>query len=232
MPLLNFNFSQKSGKRMTSQTDPETPRNKDLKYDREKRTRTFQNSWIDKIPWVAFDEKAQEMSCKYCRKFPHLSDRKDALTRGTKNLRIDGLKLHDKHQEHLLCVKHWFKELDDPQAAAGPSQAFADTPIGQSLLKLDESQRKRLESLFNAAYGVVKAGKPFSDYELICEIQVLSCKLELGKSLTGLGLKKFKKPWAWECPNFFSTLTWRLSSVSFSHFTLLLRNHWTNWNQA
>jgi hypothetical protein len=41
-------------------TDPETPRNKDLKYDREKRTRTFQNSWIDKFPWV-FDENAQEM---------------------------------------------------------------------------------------------------------------------------------------------------------------------------
>ena len=87
------------------------------------------------------------MYCKYCRTFPHLSDRKDALTRGTKNLRNDGLKLHDKHQEHLLCVKHWFKEL--PQAAAGHSQAFADTLIGQSLLKLDESQRKRLESLFN-----------------------------------------------------------------------------------
>jgi hypothetical protein len=34
------------------------------------------------------------------------------LTRGTKNLCIDGLKLHDKHQEHLLCVKHWFKELE------------------------------------------------------------------------------------------------------------------------
>jgi hypothetical protein len=71
----------------------------------------------------------------------------------------------------VRCVKHWFKELDDPQAA-GPSQAVADTPIGQSLLKLEESQRKRLESLFNTAYGVVKAGKPFSDYELICEIQV------------------------------------------------------------
>ena len=118
-------------------TDPETPRNKDLKYDREKRTIIFQNSWIDKFPWVVFDENAQEMYCKYRRKFPHLSDRKDALTQGTKNLCIDGLKLHDKHQEHLLCVKHWFKELGDPQAA-----------------------------LFNTAYGVVKAGKPFSDYEL------------------------------------------------------------------
>ena len=177
------------------------------------------------------------MYCKYCRKFP------DALTRGTKNLRIDRLKLHDKHQEHLLCVKHWFKELDDPQgqAAAGYSQAFADTSIGQSLLKLDESQRKHLESLFNTAYGVVKAGKPFSDYDLISEIQVqngldlgenyrningcktfaasiaqtlvdkqvkfqiLSYKLGLGKSLTGLGLKKFKKPWAWACPKEFST---------------------------
>jgi hypothetical protein len=46
-------------------------------------------------------------------------------------------------------------------------------------LKLDESQRKRLESLFNTAYGVVKAGKPFSDYELICEIQVKN-GLDLG----------------------------------------------------
>jgi hypothetical protein len=87
--------------------------------------------------------------------------------------------------------------------------------------------------------SVVKAGKPFSDYELICEIQVkngldlgenyrningcktfaasiaqtlvdkqvkfqiLSYKLGLGKSLTGLWLKKFKKSWAWACPKFF-----------------------------
>jgi hypothetical protein len=110
---------RKNGKRTTSQLILK------LKYDRERRTRTFRNSWIDKFPWVVFDENAQEMYCKYCRKFPHLSDRKDALTLGTKNLCIDGLKLHDKHQEHLLCVKHWFKELDDPQVAAGPSQAFA-----------------------------------------------------------------------------------------------------------
>jgi hypothetical protein len=29
--------------------------------------------------------------------------------------------------------------------------------------------------------------------------------LGLGKSLTGLGLKKFKKPWAWACPKKIST---------------------------
>jgi hypothetical protein len=63
------------------------------------------------------------MYCKYCRKFPHLSDRKDALTQGTKNLRID------QHQENLLCVKHWFKELDDPQAAAGLNISIVITQV-------------------------------------------------------------------------------------------------------
>jgi hypothetical protein len=38
------------------------------------------------------------------------------------------------------------------------------------LVEDDPRKLKRLESLFNTAYGVVKAGKPFSDYELICEI--------------------------------------------------------------
>ena len=100
---------------------------------------------------IVFVENAQEMYCKYCRTFPHLLDRKDALTRGTKNLRNDGLKLHDKHQD---CHRHYctcyvssigLRNLMIPRQLP----AFADTPIGQSLLKLNESQRKRLESLFN-----------------------------------------------------------------------------------
>jgi hypothetical protein len=37
------------------------------------------------------------------------------------------------------------------------------------------------------------------------KFQFFSYKLGLGKSLTRLGLKKFKKPWAWTCPNKFST---------------------------
>jgi hypothetical protein len=44
MLLLNFNFTVKKAEKRKANdepTDPETPRNKDLKYDREKRTRTF-----------------------------------------------------------------------------------------------------------------------------------------------------------------------------------------------
>jgi hypothetical protein len=100
---------RKNGKRTTSQLILKLPGIKILSMigrNEREHFKTHAGTWIDKFPWVVFDENAQEMYCKYCRKFPHLSDKKDALTRGTKNLRIDGLKLHDKHQEHLLCVKH------------------------------------------------------------------------------------------------------------------------------
>jgi hypothetical protein len=45
--------------------------------------------------------------------------------------------------------------------------------------------------MFNTAYGVVKAGKPFSDYELICEIQVRN-GLDLGenyRNINGINLR-------------------------------------------
>jgi hypothetical protein len=45
--------------------------------------------------------------------------------------------------------------------------------------------------LFNTAYRVVKAGKPFSDYELICEIQVKN-GLDLGENYRNVnGCKTF-----------------------------------------
>ena len=55
------------------------------------------------------------------------------------------------------------------------------------------SQRKRLESLFNTAYGVVKAGKPFSDYELICEMLIqVKNGLDLGENYRNInGCKNF-----------------------------------------
>ena len=33
------------------------------------------------------------------------------------------------------------------------------------------------------------------------------------------------------CPHL-ASVVWRLSYVNFSHFKLLLRNHWADWNQT
>jgi len=56
-----------------------------------------------------------------------------------------------------------------------------DTPLGKALLKVDEHQKKRLRFLFNTAYAVAKKGKPFSDFEYICELQIKN-GLNLGEN--------------------------------------------------
>jgi hypothetical protein len=81
------------------------------------------------------------------------------------------------------------KKLDDPQVAAGPSQAFADTPIGQSLLKLDESQRKRHHTIMTTTQGLKKClGRPkpraFKTFltqvrSVICQVPICRIKFEI-----------------------------------------------------
>ena len=78
MLLLNFNFGQKSGKTESERRAKlilKLPGIKILsmigKNERE-HFKTHAGTWIDKFPWVVFDENAQEMYCKYCKKFPHL----------------------------------------------------------------------------------------------------------------------------------------------------------------
>jgi hypothetical protein len=62
----------------------------------------------------------------------------------------------------LLCVKHWFKELDDPQAAAGPSQAFADTPIGQHFLRiLVKDDRRHKEIYLSMSFEIFSFVSPY-----------------------------------------------------------------------
>jgi hypothetical protein len=45
--------------------------------------------------------------------------------------------------------------------------------------KLEEKQQKRTEILFTTAYSITKTGKPFTDFQLMCEIQA-SNGLDIG----------------------------------------------------
>jgi hypothetical protein len=51
------------------------------------------------------------------------------------------------------------------------------------------------DQLLDLRYRIVH--EDFHSWEGRDVFQMLCYKLGLGKSLTGLGLKKFKKPWAW-----------------------------------
>jgi hypothetical protein len=61
--------------------------------------------------------------------------------------------------------------------AGGPD--ISVPPCLLALLKLEEKQQKRTQILFTTAYSITKTGKPFTDFQLMCEIQA-SNGLDIG----------------------------------------------------
>ena len=124
-------------------TDPETPRNKDLKYDREKRTRTFQNSWINKFPWLlgsSLTRMLRKCTASTVENFHTCQIGKMSL--------LGELKIYALINTRSTCYVSsiGLRNLMIPRQLPVLHRpfTFADTPKGQSLFKLDESQRKRL----------------------------------------------------------------------------------------
>ncbi|XP_062616845.1 zinc finger protein 862-like [Saccostrea cucullata] len=158
--------------------------NKDQKYDKNKRKRTFQEGWKERYPWVDQDDDGL-MFCKYCRSFPEFANKSSALYKGTTNLKIDPLISHDKTNEHLTVSKHYLTKKNPISNDQNNNEAVAeyrnkllpvikDTEIGKAFYKLSEEEKKKMTVLFNTAYAVARNGKPFSDYLYIYELNSLN----------------------------------------------------------
>ena len=124
---------------------------------------------------MEYDDKNGVMFCRTCRKFPALADRSSPLFTGTTNFRVDPLKYHQRSWEHVACQQRF-----ESQSKEHARTVLHETTIGKALVGIDETQ-KRLRCLFNTAYAVGKRGKPFSDFEYICELQVKN-GLDLGEN--------------------------------------------------
>ena len=70
---------------------------------------------------------------------------------------------------------------------------------------MDLTWVKTIEILMVVKTFAASIAQTLVDKQVKFQIVSYMYKLGLGKSLTGLELKKFKKPWAWACPNFVST---------------------------
>lgn len=75
---------------------------KDGTYDK-KRVREFQSHWRDERPWLDYNDDTKTMFCSFCQSFPITADRSNSLTRGTTNLRIEPIKVHESTPEHFSC---------------------------------------------------------------------------------------------------------------------------------
>ncbi|XP_070535062.1 zinc finger protein 862-like [Ptychodera flava] len=168
--------SSASGGDVSNNNEPSTKRKKsddslcsgsltkDQKYDRLKRQRKFLEHWLE------YDAETEAMFCKPCRDHPDVACKTSQLYKGTNHFKVDPLKTHEKTKEHISCMTR------------GPTRAREKTgPLEQVLANVTAKQHKSLTMLFNTAYGVLKSGRPFTDYEFVCSIQ-LKNNAELGEN--------------------------------------------------
>lgn len=106
MSLLNFGFTSNNARKGTTNKRlreeqeawdsgcDQNNNSKDGTYDK-KRVREFQSHWRDERPWLDYNDDTKTMFCSFCQSFPITADRSNALTRGTTNLRIEPIKIHE-----------------------------------------------------------------------------------------------------------------------------------------
>ena len=130
-------------------------------YDKCKRQRTVQETWLKDYDWAVYDTNENELYCGVCRKYPSLHDRDSSLVKGIKGkYRKETLKFHSKSIKHVKCVEH-----DLIKTQAGPSQ------LAQAVRKAKEKNSEVYEKLFNTAYYIALEGEPMTKFSSLCDLQ-------------------------------------------------------------
>lgn len=113
MSLFNFGFTSNNARKGTTNKRlrekqeagdsgcDQNNNSKDGTYD--KRVREFQNHWRDERPWLDYNDDTKTTFCSFCQSFPITANRSNALTRGTTNLRIEPIKIHESTPGHFSC---------------------------------------------------------------------------------------------------------------------------------
>ena len=80
---------------------------------------------------------------------------------GNNSFHLGNIKGHDQSRRHVRCVEAK-KAKEVPDA----------TPIHIRTRSLNKKNLDKLEKLFNTTYYIAKSGRPFSDFNQLCILQV------------------------------------------------------------
>ena len=131
-------------------------------YDKHKRKRTVQTTWLAEFEWLSYDEKTDTMYCNLCRKYPSLANKESTLVKGiNEKFRRESLFFHGKSKAHIKCVEHDFA-INNPK----------DTAMAQSDKKINEKKFLQLDKLFSTAYFVAIECESFLEYPAFVNLQL------------------------------------------------------------
>ncbi|XP_071848829.1 zinc finger protein 862-like isoform X1 [Apostichopus japonicus] len=135
-------------------------------YDRTKRQRSFQNSWLAhpnfKL-WLRYDKETALMFCNICEQWATSTGQamgKTEFVKGCSSLRIESLHKHAKSETHTGAV-----------AAKGAAEAPPGTSTADKLLRqMNQTVINRLEVMFRTCHFLAKKARPFADFVEQCDL--------------------------------------------------------------
>ena len=88
------------------------------------------------------------------------------------------MKAHQVSEPHLLCMAYYKNKHEQPGQCI--TDTVTETPLMTPIKKLNNLQREKFSALFNIAYKIAKYGKPFTDFEIDCQL-IEKLGVDLGK---------------------------------------------------
>lgn len=176
MSLFQFGFSRRSGdvgekevegekevdKRQTDRSTSDIAKSKERYEEKRKMLgRGFRKEWKEEYTWLEYNEEEGKMYCRVCKDFPNIADKSSSFFTGNNSFHVGNVKGHDQSRRHVRCEEAK-KAREVPEA----------TPIHKGIRNLNQQTLDKLEKLFNTAYYLAKSGRPFSDFNQLCILQV------------------------------------------------------------
>lgn len=131
--------------------------------------RRFSSNWSEGREWLKYDERESGavMFCEWCRRFKK-SDLRNQFVSGCSSMKLENVKKHEQSQSHKDAAGAFYAQV-------GPS------PMEVALQSMEREELVQMKMLFNTAFYLVSAERPFRDFPALLDLQRKN-SIPLGKS--------------------------------------------------
>ena len=112
--------------------------------------RRFNDAWSEGRMWLKYDGDSDAMYCEWCRRFDR-NEHRNQFVKGCTSMKLESVKKHEGSRQHK-----------DSEAAQRARSRPDLAPIELALQTMERQELEQMKRLFNTAFYLVVAERPFS----------------------------------------------------------------------